>query len=138
MTPAKLARLLDEQDGHVHLDLDGVFFAVDTATRRICWSDPMGPSLMFLPGVRVEIGGPAVYNHIDLYYDQPWAPRAYTPRPVQNLGKGDLVTWEGCLRTVLDTAPAPRGKVNVFVNDPTFTGPYPRAPHDLVPVHPPA
>ncbi|MFH0246387.1 hypothetical protein ACGRHY_29100 [Streptomyces sp. HK10] len=135
---ARLPRVLDDRGGWVHLDFDGVFFAVDTVTRRVCWSDPMGPSLLDLPGIRSEVGGPATYNHVDLYYDGDWAPRAYTLRSVAVLKGGDLVTWEGCLRTVMHTAPGAHGKVNVFVDHPSFTGPYPRNPQDLIPLHAPS
>ncbi|MDX3066390.1 MULTISPECIES: hypothetical protein [Streptomyces] len=135
---AALPRLLDDQDGCVYLDLGGACFAVDTETRRICWSDPLGPSLLSHPAVRAEVGGPATYGHIDLYYDGDWAPKAYTLRAVEDLNEGDLVTWEGCVRTVKNTAPGRHGKVDIFVDHPSFTGPYPRDPQDLVPLHPPS
>ncbi|GGX46498.1 hypothetical protein [Streptomyces noursei] len=132
----RLPRVLDDQGGWIHLALDGAFFAIDSTTRRVCWSDPMGPSLLHLPGIRHEVRGPATYNHLDLYYDGDWAPPAYTPRSVEDLQEGDLVTWEGCLRTVKNTAPGARGKIHVFVDHSTFAGPYPRDPRDLVPLHP--
>ncbi|MGW0868249.1 hypothetical protein [Streptomyces sp. NPDC002611] len=135
---APLPRLLDEQERCVYLDLGGAYFAVDTETRRICWSDPLGPSLLFHPAVRAEAGGPATYGHINLYYDGDWAPRAYTLRAVEDLEQGDLVTWEGCVRTVTSTARGRLGKIDVFVDHPDFTGPYPRDPQDLVPLHPPS
>ncbi|WP_019061394.1 hypothetical protein [Streptomyces prunicolor] len=135
---APLPRLLDDRNGCVYLGLNGAHFAVDTGTRRIVWTDPLGPSLLFHPAVRAEVGGPATCGHIDLYYDGDWAPKAYTLRTVEGLMDGDLVTWEGCVRRVTNTAPGRHGKVDVFVDHPDFTGPYPRDPQALVPLHPPS
>lgn len=133
---AQLPRVLDDRGGWIHLDLDGVFFAVDARTRRVCWSDPQGPGLMNLPGLRTEARGPETYNHVDVCYDTPLPDPEFTLRPVQDLREGDLVTWEGCLRRFLNSVPGRHGMLHAFVDHPAYPGPYPRQPGELVPVHP--
>ncbi|MFI7089514.1 hypothetical protein ACIBUR_38750 [Streptomyces anulatus] len=131
----QLPRALDDRGGWIHLDLDGLFFAVDASTRRVCWSDPQGPALMTRPGFRTEVLGPETYNHVDVYYDGPLPEAEFILRPVEDLREGDLVTWEGCLRRFVNTVPGRHGHLHAFVDHPTYPGPYPRSPGELVPVH---
>ncbi|MEU2514738.1 hypothetical protein [Streptomyces syringium] len=133
---ARLPRVIDDRGDWTYLDFGGVFFAVDSATRIVRWSDPTGPSLWDLTGIRNKVLGPETYNHIELYYEGDWEPPAYTLRAAAEVERGDVITLNGVLRTVTAVARAERGKVDLFVDSADFAGPYPLNPQASVPVHP--